>query len=67
MAKRIMMVGAVIAVLAAALILSLSILDIISFHDLKEILGKTLSIVAVSTIALLLIFAIVKIGRRVSQ
>ena len=32
--------------------------DIISFHDLKEILGKTVSIVAVS----LLIAAIVKIG-----
>lgn len=64
MAKRILMVGAVIAVFVTALIVNLSVLDVIAIRDLREILGKTLSIVAVSTVAILLILAIVKIGQK---
>ena len=64
MAKRILMVGAVIAVFVTALLVNLSVLDVIAIRDLREILGKTLSIVAVSTVAILLILAIVKIGQK---
>jgi hypothetical protein len=60
MAKRVAIFGAVIAIIVSAIIINLSILDLISIQDLKETLGKTLSIVAVSVIAILLIIAIAR-------
>ena len=65
MFRLIAIIGAVTAIFVSALIIILSILDLITIQELKETLGKTLSIVGVSTLAILLIIAIVKLaGKR---
>lgn len=60
MLKRTVMLGAALAVVAAALVVNLAILDVISFTALRETLGKTLSVIAVTTVAVVLVLAMVK-------
>jgi hypothetical protein len=60
MLKRAVMLGATLAVVAAALVVNLTILDVISPTALRETLGKTLSVIAVTTVAVVLILLIVK-------
>jgi hypothetical protein len=60
MLKRTVMLGAALAVVAAALVVNLAILDVISFNALRETLGKTLSVIAVTTVAVVLVLAMVK-------
>jgi hypothetical protein len=60
MLKRAVMLGATLAVVAAALVVNLTILDVISPGVLKETLGKTLSVIAVTTVAVVLVLVIVK-------
>ena len=60
MLKRTVLLGAALAVVAAALVVNLAILDVISFNALRETLGKTLSVIAVTTVAVVLVLAMVK-------
>ncbi len=60
MLRRILVLGAVLSIVVAALVVNLSILDVISRDLLKETLGKTLSVIAVSTVALVLVIVLVK-------
>jgi hypothetical protein len=60
MLKRTVLLGAALAVVAAALVVNLAILDVISFTLLRETLGKTLSVIAVTTVAVVLVLAMVK-------
>jgi hypothetical protein len=60
MLKRTVLLGAALAVVAAALVVNLAILDVISFDALRETLGKTLSVIAVTTVAVVLVLAMVK-------
>jgi hypothetical protein len=60
MLKRAVMLGATLAVVAAALVVNLTILDVISPGVLRETLGKTLSVIAVTTVAVVLVLVIVK-------
>lgn len=60
MLKRAVMLSATLAVVAAALVVNLTILDVISPSALRETLGKTLSVIAVTTVAMVLILVIVK-------
>jgi hypothetical protein len=60
MLKRAVMLSATLAVVAAALVINLTILDVISPSALRETLGKTLSVIAVTTVAVVLILLIVK-------
>ena len=60
MLRRIMMLGAVLSIVVATIVVNLSILDVISRDLLKETLGKTLSVIAVSTVALVLVIVLVK-------
>ena len=62
MLRRILVLGAVLSIVVAALVINLSILDVISRDLLKETLGKTLSIIAVSTVALVLVIVLVKVS-----
>jgi hypothetical protein len=62
--KRAVMLGATLAVVAAALVVNLTILDVISLGALREALGKTLSVIAVTTVAVVLILMIVKSSSR---
>jgi hypothetical protein len=51
------------AVLITALMVILSILDIVSGSEMRETLGKSLAVVGVSTLAILLAAMILKAGR----
>jgi hypothetical protein len=64
MLRRILVLGAVLSIVVAALVVNLSILDVISRDLLKETLGKTLSIIAVSTVALVLVIVLVKVSAK---
>jgi hypothetical protein len=64
MLRRILVLGAVLSIVVAALVINLSILDVISWDLLKETLGKTLSIIAVSTVALVLVVVLVKVSAK---
>jgi hypothetical protein len=63
MLKRAVMLGASLAVVAAAVVVNLTILEVISAAVLRETLGKTLSVIAVTTVAAALILAIVRMTR----
>jgi hypothetical protein len=60
MLKRTVLLGAALAVVAAALVVNLAILDVTSFNALRETLGKTPSVIAVTTVAVVLVLAMVK-------
>ncbi len=64
MLRRILILGAVLSIVVATLVVNLSILDIISRDLLKETLGKTLSVIAVSTVALVLVIVLVKVSAK---
>jgi hypothetical protein len=64
MLKRTLILGAVIAVLVSALMISGWILDLITIQDLKETSGKVFAIVAVFTVAGLLITMLVKMAQK---
>jgi hypothetical protein len=64
MLRRILVLGAVLSIVVAALVINLSILDVISWDLLKETLGKTLSIIAVSTVALVLVVVLVTVSAK---
>jgi len=61
MFKRILVLGAVIAIIVCALLINMYILDWVKFSELSENLRKILAIIAVSTAAGLLIMALVKV------
>jgi hypothetical protein len=62
MLKRVLIFGAILAIIAAALIIILAILDVVTIRDVKETLGKTLSIVGVSVLAIVLIIAMARLA-----
>ena len=62
MPKKILVFGALLTVVAAALVITLGILDVISVSELKTTLGKTVSVIGVMTIAAVLAGTILKIG-----
>ena len=64
MFRRIAVLGAVIAIVIATTIINLWVVKIISLQELKESLGKTLAMVGVSTVAALLIIALVRLGEK---
>jgi hypothetical protein len=64
MLRRILVLGAVLSIVVATLVVNLSILDVISRDLLKETLGKTLSVIAVSTVALVLVIVLVKVSAK---
>ena len=61
MFKRILVLGAVIAIIVCALLINMYLLDWVKFSELSENLRKILAIIAVSTAAGLLIMALVKV------
>ena len=67
MLQRILVLGASLAILVAAVVISLAILDVVSVHEMVQTLGKTLSVIAVCTIAAVLILILMKIGAKVGK
>jgi hypothetical protein len=56
--------GAIAAVLVTAVTLILSLLDVITLPELRDSLGRTLMVIAVSTGAIVLMITISRIGRQ---
>lgn len=67
MLRRTLIFASVIVVFAITVIVNLAILDLLSIQEVKESLGKILSIIVVSTTAILLILALVRIGAKSSS
>jgi hypothetical protein len=61
--KRIAAIVGIVAVLAAALVINLAILDVIPVEELRKTLLKPLAVVAVSGIAVVLVWALVRVSR----
>jgi hypothetical protein len=66
MNKRVLMMGAALAILVSALVVILRILDVISRQDATTTLGKILSVIVVSVVAIVLTVVVVKLGKRES-
>jgi hypothetical protein len=64
MFRRVLTAAAGIAILISALLVNLALLDIITVQDLRTTLGKIVSVIVVSTIAVVLVIAVMKIGER---
>lgn len=60
--KRVVTIGSLAAVLITALMVILSILDVVSGSEMRETLGKSLAVVGVSTLAVVLGSMILKAG-----
>jgi hypothetical protein len=60
--KRVLMVGAMAGVVAAATIASLLVLDVVTAPELRDTLVKTLLVIGIITIASLLLIGAVKFG-----
>jgi hypothetical protein len=64
MSKRVLASGAILGVFVSALLVILSILDVITMDELKETLGKTVLVIGASTLATILMIAIAKLGKK---
>jgi hypothetical protein len=64
MSNRVLMFGGVLVIFVLALVGILFILDVISLQDATNALGKTLSVILVSVVAVVLALTVVKIGTR---
>ena len=64
MFRRVLTAAAGIAILISALLVNLALLDVITVQDLRTTLGKIVSVIVVSTIAVVLVIAVMKIGER---
>ena len=64
MTKRILTFGAALGVFAVALLAILQILDVVSFREATESMGKTLSVIVVSSAAIVLMVTLVRSGTR---
>jgi hypothetical protein len=60
--KRVLMFGAMAAIVAAAVISSLLVLDVVTARELRDTLGKTLLVIGIATAAILLLIGAVKLG-----
>jgi hypothetical protein len=61
--RRILAFGSILSVFVAAALVILSILDVITIPEFKETLAKTVLVIGVSTLAIILMLAIGKLGR----
>jgi hypothetical protein len=60
--KRVLMVGAMAAIVVAAVISIFLVLDVVTAPELRDTLGKTLSIIGIVTGATLLVIGAVRFG-----
>ena len=62
--RRMLMFGAMAAIVVAAVISSLLVLDIVTAPELRDTLGKTLLVIGIVTAATLLLIGAAKLGMR---
>ena len=63
MSRRIVTFGALATILIAAVLIMLTILDVVSMDEARESLVKTASVIAVATAAVILMAAVVRFGK----
>jgi hypothetical protein len=61
--KRVLMFGAMAAIVVAAVISTLLVLDVVTAPELRNTLGKTLLVIGIVTSATLLLLGAAKFGR----
>lgn len=66
MLKKTVVIGAAIVVFACAVIINLAILDLLSIDEVRESLGKILSVIGVSTVAIVLVLVLARAITRTS-
>jgi hypothetical protein len=64
MTKRVLMFGAVVAVFVAALLAVLRVMDLVSVQQATESLGRTLSVILISTVAIVVMATLVRIAKK---
>lgn len=64
MVKRILVAGAAVIVLTSTVVVNLAILDVVEISTLKESLGQLISVTAVTTGAIALIFGLAKFAMK---
>ena len=62
--KRVLMFGGMAAIVVAALISSLLVLDVVTAPELRDVLGKTLLIIGIVTAAILLLIGAMNFAMR---
>ena len=60
--KRVLLFGAIAAIVVAAVISSLLVLDVVTAPELRDTLGKTLLVIGILTSAILLSIGAVRVG-----
>lgn len=66
MLKKIVVIGVAIVVFACAVIINLAIFDLLSIDEVRASLGKILSVIGVSTAAIVLILVLARAITRTS-
>jgi hypothetical protein len=64
MTKRVLMLGAVVGVFVAALLAVLRVMDLVSVQQATESLGRTLSVILISTVAIVVMATLVRIAKK---
>ena len=64
MTKRVLMFGAVVGVFVAALLAVLRVMDVVSVQQATESLGRTLSVILISTVAIVVMATLVRIAKK---
>jgi uncharacterized membrane protein len=64
MTKRVLTFGAALGVFAVALLAILQILDLVSFQEATESMAKILSVIVVSSAAIVLMITLLRRGTR---
>lgn len=63
MPRRALAIGGLAAIFVAAVIINLSLLDVITVSQLRGSLGRSLMVIAVTTAAIVLMVTIMRLGR----
>jgi hypothetical protein len=63
MPRRALAIGGLAAIFVAAVIINLSLLDVITLSQLRGSLGRSLMVIAVTTAAIVLMVTIMRLGR----
>jgi hypothetical protein len=64
MTKRVLMFGGVVGVFVAALLAVLRVMDLVSVQQATESLGRTLSVILISTVAIVVMATLVRIAKK---
>jgi hypothetical protein len=63
MSKRVLAMGAALVILVSAVVATLTIVDVLTLQDATETLGKTVSVIVVSIVALVLMITVMRLAK----